>query len=182
MKTVAEIRRENLRACANKLGGVNYLAQAVEKSYAQISQWINASKDSKTKKPRGLSDDSARYLEKKLGKPRGWLDADHQFSITSQSPTDTLGIASPSADYVISPQWAKSDVLACLQAIEAILSAFDITWQTQAHPELRSSVLAQVLDCAYESQPPAPAWEDRDYLLGLLQAEQTQLTKNINSL
>lgn len=77
MKTNAEIRRENLSDLADEFHGVAKLADRLHKSPAQVSQWINASKDSKTKKPRGISDDMARHIEECCEKERGWMDNDH---------------------------------------------------------------------------------------------------------
>jgi hypothetical protein len=77
MKTCMEIRSENLKELEKQVGGRKNLADKTGKSEIQISQWINQSKDSKTGKPRGMSDDIAREIEEKCGKERGWLDNDH---------------------------------------------------------------------------------------------------------
>lgn len=47
-------------------------------SPSQLSQWVNASPNSATGRPRSVSDDSARLIEEKLNLPRGWMDADHE--------------------------------------------------------------------------------------------------------
>ncbi|KVZ22352.1 hypothetical protein WL14_20950 [Burkholderia cepacia] len=76
MKTCHEIRREQLRALIEELGSVGRLSELIGKTDTQIRQWVNASKDSRTGKPRGISDDIARHIEEKTGKEIGWLDND----------------------------------------------------------------------------------------------------------
>ncbi len=77
MKTINEIHRDNLQELVNEAGGVQSLANKLNKSAAQVSQWLNGAKDSKTGKPRGISDDAARQIEIKMDKEHGWLDHDH---------------------------------------------------------------------------------------------------------
>lgn len=77
MKTIEEIRRQKLRLLAEERGGSAKLASFLDISPAQLSQWINASPDSKTGKPRAVSTSSARTIEMKCGKPTGWMDQDH---------------------------------------------------------------------------------------------------------
>lgn len=81
--TAADVRRQNLRQLAERLGSVNDLAAAISKSASQISQWLNASPDSRTGKPRHISDGSARQIEQALNLKRGWMD--------SPAPPPTLG-------------------------------------------------------------------------------------------
>ena len=76
MKTCHEIRREQLRALIEEVGGAGRLSELIGKTDIQIRQWVNASKDSRTGKPRGISDDIARHIEEKTGKEIGWLDND----------------------------------------------------------------------------------------------------------
>jgi DNA-binding transcriptional regulator YdaS (Cro superfamily) len=74
MMTIDEIRRENLLSLIAECGGTKALAEKIGKSDAQVSQWANASVDSKTKRPRGISDDVCRHIEVSCGKVRGWMD------------------------------------------------------------------------------------------------------------
>jgi DNA-binding transcriptional ArsR family regulator len=76
MKTIDEIRRERLAMLRDECGGAGKLAERIEKSPSQVSQWLNASENSGTGKPRGISDDICRRLEETFEKPRGWMDAD----------------------------------------------------------------------------------------------------------
>jgi hypothetical protein len=77
MATIDEIRRANLGLLAVEYGGVGKLATQIGKSSAQVSQWINASPDSRTGKPRGLRSESCREIEIRCEKPEGWMDSPH---------------------------------------------------------------------------------------------------------
>ncbi len=77
MKTSPEIRVDNLRSLVTEYGGIVRLAEKIEKAEARISQWLNFAKNSKTGRPRRMSDDMARLIEEKCGKERGWMDHDH---------------------------------------------------------------------------------------------------------
>lgn len=77
MKNIEVIYKENLEILISEYGGVRELGEFIEKSYAQISQWRNSSKDSKTGKPRVISREMATYIERKCGKPNGWMNTDH---------------------------------------------------------------------------------------------------------
>lgn len=75
--TIDQIYRDNLKLLVAEAPSLKAFAEKVEKSPSQISQWLNASKDSKTGKPRVVSRASARELERKCGKPEGWMDTHH---------------------------------------------------------------------------------------------------------
>jgi hypothetical protein len=89
MKTIEQIRRENLIALRNELGGVGVLADRIERQMSQVSQWLNASPSSKNGRPRTMSADTSRYIEEKCGKPNGWMDKDHS-QVASASAGDAL--------------------------------------------------------------------------------------------
>lgn len=74
MKTIEQTYRERLKMLVEEFGGRAELSKAIGKSVTQISQWINASPDSKTGKPRSLKSDTAREIEKAVGKPFAWFD------------------------------------------------------------------------------------------------------------
>lgn len=77
MKTIDQIRRENLTILRDECGGVGKLAERLERGVSQVSQWLNASLNSATGKPRNMNDETCRYIEEKMGKQRGWMDAPH---------------------------------------------------------------------------------------------------------
>lgn len=75
MQTVEEIRRQKLAVLIKESGSQAALSEKIGKAPAQISQWLNASINSKTGKPRVMSNAIARELEEKTGKPNGWFDS-----------------------------------------------------------------------------------------------------------
>ena len=77
MKKIEDVRRDNLRRLRDELGGVQALADRIGKGQPQVSQWLNASTHSVTGKPRTISSASCREIERALGKPDGWMDAEH---------------------------------------------------------------------------------------------------------
>lgn len=77
MKLIDDIRRDNMAALRDEHGGTAGLAKQLERSESQVSQWILGSAHSETGKQRGMRPDSARYIERKCGKPVGWLDVEH---------------------------------------------------------------------------------------------------------
>ncbi len=77
MKTISEIRRKNLNTIINESGGRKAFSDKLGRDYSQISQWVNASIDSTTKKPREISSKSARRIENIANKKTGWLDVEH---------------------------------------------------------------------------------------------------------
>ena len=74
MKTIEETYRERLLMLSKQYGGQTGLSKRIDKSPAQISQWINGSADSKTGKARSMKSDTAREIEVALNLPRGWFD------------------------------------------------------------------------------------------------------------
>jgi len=75
--TIDEIRRKNLALLAEECLGIGRFAERIGKDPSQVSQWLNASPDSRTGKPRGMRSSTCREIEAKLGKPENWLDRDH---------------------------------------------------------------------------------------------------------
>lgn len=87
MKSIDEIRRENLQLLRSEYGSQKALADALERDEAQVSQWALGLKNSGTGKPRGMRTVTARYIEKQCNKPDGWLDTDHSSSNAAAAPT-----------------------------------------------------------------------------------------------
>lgn len=69
-----EIRRYRLNDLIGEYRTIAALARHLGISPSQISQWKNASPDSKTGKPRTISDGAARRMESECKKERGWMD------------------------------------------------------------------------------------------------------------
>lgn len=76
MQRIEEIYRERLALLIRTYGEgkQSVLSRLIDKSPAQISQWVNASKDSKTGQPRAMDRTTAREIEVKLGLSNGWMD------------------------------------------------------------------------------------------------------------
>lgn len=74
VQTIEAINRGRLAVLIQEAGSQAKLAEKTGKSAAQISQWLNASKDSKSGKPRSMDRDTRRFLESRCGKPEGWMD------------------------------------------------------------------------------------------------------------
>lgn len=77
MKSIDEVRNQNLRFLVTTRGGVTNLAEQIGKSPSQISQWLNRSLNSETGKPRAMGTVSARHIEGHLGLEFGWMDRLH---------------------------------------------------------------------------------------------------------
>lgn len=74
MDTIDAIHRHRLALLIKEAGSQAKLSAQTGKSAAQISQWLNASKDSKTGKPRAMDRSTAREFERACNKPEGWMD------------------------------------------------------------------------------------------------------------
>ncbi len=98
MKTIDEIRRNRLKELITLSGSVRLLADVLERSPAQVSQWSNASIDPKSGRPRAISTVSARYIEKKLGRPEGWMDRAEESS-SDDNPESEVSDG-PAADVI----------------------------------------------------------------------------------
>jgi phage repressor protein C with HTH and peptisase S24 domain len=77
MKTIDEIRRENLLLAIARYGSITALAEAAKVSPPYLSQIKNKTPESKTGKPKGMGNDVARRIEKALEEPEGWIDVEH---------------------------------------------------------------------------------------------------------
>jgi hypothetical protein len=78
MKTIAEIRLENLELLIAELGTQERVAESGSTSSVYLSQIRNQSPDAKTGKLRQMGDEMARKLESGCRKERGWMDNQHQ--------------------------------------------------------------------------------------------------------
>lgn len=93
MKTVEEIRRENLKALSEKYGSTQALADKIGRSNSQVSQWITGAIRSQTGKPSNISKESARRIEDSLGLGKLWMDQDH-----SKKSSSVLKLVSDQSD------------------------------------------------------------------------------------
>lgn len=77
MKTIDEIRRDNLTVLITEAGGELALSERYGCTEANIKTMARAYKDSKSGTPKGIGTAAARKLESVMGKERGWLDHEH---------------------------------------------------------------------------------------------------------
>lgn len=77
MRPVEEIRRENLITLIKEAGNASRLSDITGVPAPYISQVSRGVTHSAGSKPRVMGADIARKLEAKMGKPLGWMDADH---------------------------------------------------------------------------------------------------------
>lgn len=85
VKTISEIRHENLLTLIDEAGSAEALADAAGASAVYLSQVKNKAPDSKTGKPRQIGDPMARRLESACNKPAGWMDNVHSWPAQVQT-------------------------------------------------------------------------------------------------
>lgn len=78
MKTIEEIRLDNLLLIIEENDGITNVAKKLGVTYAQVSQWVNRSLDFKSGKPRSISNVSARKIEDVFNKETGWMDQNRE--------------------------------------------------------------------------------------------------------
>lgn len=121
MKTIAEIRLENLETLIAEKGTQEKVAELGGTSSVYLSQIKNQSADAKTGKLRQMGDDMARKLEAGCGKVRGWMDNVHSAAsngaVTYLRPSEYPLGAAIASDIVAAPRYDQWT----LAAIEILL-------------------------------------------------------------
>jgi hypothetical protein len=77
MKTIDDIRYENLHLLIAEAGGDEQLAERYDCTVAYIRNMKLRSVDSGTGKQKNIGKNTARKLEASMNKPVGWMDTDH---------------------------------------------------------------------------------------------------------
>lgn len=103
MKTITEIRHANLLELVARYKGVTKFADAIDRSYSQISQVKNRTRHSKTGAPREVGDDLARHIERMCRLEAGWMDRDHPQSEGPPPQEVMYGITVP--EEVVELEW-----------------------------------------------------------------------------
>lgn len=80
MRSIRDIRRDNLSILAKDHGGQAGLARVIGKDRNQVYQWLRPETDPKS---RSLSDATAREIEATLALAQNWLDQDHTTPTTT---------------------------------------------------------------------------------------------------
>lgn len=129
MQRIEEIYRARLLLLVQMKGKgrQRILAELIDKSPAQLSQWINASKDSKTGQPRSMDKKTAREVEKKLGLPQGWMDQPVTETESEALPADLrpvgITLESRKTEYAVRPRPDLAESLEVLAAACATVPA-----------------------------------------------------------
>ncbi len=93
MRPIDEVRHDNLVALIAEHGGQRSFADAAGiKNPAQVSQWVNRSRNATTGKPRVMAGATARAIEAALGLQAGWMDTAHgdtDKSVSQVAATET---------------------------------------------------------------------------------------------
>lgn len=103
MKTVSEIRLDNLDILIEEYGTQDKVAEAAGTSSVYLSQIKNRSADAKTGKLRQMGDDMARKLEAGCNKERGWMDHSHgmhQSTHPDSARTSAILACEPTTSYI----------------------------------------------------------------------------------
>jgi len=81
---IKEIRRKNMRALSEQIGGIPAMAEKLDKDQNQIRHLIGNNPS------RGIGHKIARELEAAFSKPTGWLDIDHSRGASGNQKTKRL--------------------------------------------------------------------------------------------
>src|SRR5471030_2701855 len=104
MKTIDEIRRENLETAIGRAGTGARLAELSGTAPAYLSQIKNSTRDSKSGTPKTMGDDMARRIEEAIGEPSGWMDKDH--ALENSAGSEAAAPVEPSPARL---QWVRED-------------------------------------------------------------------------
>lgn len=77
MKTIDEIRHENLLIAISRAGSIRKLEEKAEIGQGYLSQIKGRHQNTKSGKPRAVGDEAARKIELAIGEGIGWMDTDH---------------------------------------------------------------------------------------------------------
>jgi hypothetical protein len=134
MKSVDEVRRENLIAESKRLGGDAALGRAIGvKDRNQVYQWLRATDP---KQRRNVSTKSARHIEKKLGLASGWLDVEHAGEVA--------GVKEPAASYQgLAESRPKNNVQALRYALQGFATVLN-----RMQPDIAEDVAREIVGVA----------------------------------
>ena len=124
MKTVDEIRRDNLKILEQEAGSPSEMARRVEMSYSQYVNLRDGAADSKTGKSRGMRTETARRFEVSCGKPKGWLDVHH-----SDVASSVYSGAEIEKTPLVSPGDSRLPIKRALFKLSAGVSGYEIEYE-----------------------------------------------------
>ena len=146
MQTNDEIRRARLGLLIAEEGSATLLAQKTDKSPAQISQWITGARDSKTGRPRTMSDDVARHLEQRTNKPRGWMDQPLLEVTQDSASSGSSGWLKHALDQVLDALAACPDRAELRQLLPMLVDTNAQAYRERLHQLLDGSQYSPTID------------------------------------
>jgi len=146
MKTTGEIRRDNLIALRNEFGSIAALNDALGRRRIDttLAALIRGDIDPKTGKRRAVGTAIARDIEKKLGKPVGWMDHEHE---TSNSNTVTI------ARFDLEAAAGAGRYVSALTRVESVRLAPDLAARIQRHAGVAMASLALITVAGDSMEP-----------------------------
>lgn len=88
MRTIADIRLENLELLVKEAGTLDAVAEKADTTSVYLSQLRTRAIDIKTGHPREMGTRIARRLDDAYGKPRGWMDESHYTEAGRTAPVE----------------------------------------------------------------------------------------------
>jgi len=155
MKTIEEIRTENLKNLVKEFPTLQAFADAIDKPHSQVGQWIHRYTDARTGKPRTIGSRMCREVEIKLGKPTGWMDVDHGLG----NVTEIL-----EADFNRVPliSWLQATVWRTL--VETFKPEDAIDWPPCPVPHSRSTFALKIQGMSMHNPAGRPSFSEGDII------------------
>lgn len=141
MKTIAEIRLQNLESLIKRVGTLERVAVAADSSAIYLSQIRHQAK-SKNGRPREMGTAMARRIEAGVGLEVGWMDIAHQDA------------SYPAHQQPAAPAVQESHAAYAVSSVE--LAVMALAQQLIAAPERTRKVAMSILQGLVESPHDAP--------------------------
>jgi hypothetical protein len=94
VQTIEDTRHARLLLLLREFDTIQAFADRIERAHAQVSQWKNRSKRANGRVST-IDSDSARWIEGKTGKPRGWMDQPTAEAVTTLALLRPTGAGAP---------------------------------------------------------------------------------------
>lgn len=165
MKTAEQIRPIRLAQLVKQCGGVVGVAAVLKRSSSQVSQWLNQSLDSKSGKPRTISNASARYIEKCFDKPAGWMDSLDEDSAPVESAAEGFDSGATRVVIPMSSAWGSMGKGAPRPEHEIIVGGIPVGAEWLRHMLPRTSSPNNLAAITAFGESMAPTFKDGDTLI-----------------
>lgn len=155
MQMIEETWRQRLMLLIAEYDSQAKFATVIERTPSQVSQWVNASKYSGSEKRRYMDRSTARYIEKKCGKPEGWMDQPVKSPFEAPNSLSVTGAGNDRQSDVNETQCTPISPMG-----EALASMYDRIPEAQV--ERRMEVFAALARLIHGSDVPIPATDSSD--------------------